>query len=64
MRQAGVELNEATFAVVIEQCGTACANMMNSNRSTNMNMNLNTESKRDETTGVVITTNMLLPLRG
>jgi pentatricopeptide repeat domain-containing protein 1 len=64
MRQAGVEPNEATFAAVIGACGTACANMMNSNhRSTNLNANLHSESKRDETTGAVTTTTMPLPLR-
>jgi pentatricopeptide repeat domain-containing protein 1 len=64
MRQAGVEPNEATFAAVIGACGTACANMMNSNhRSTNLNANKNTESKRDDITGAVTTTTMPLPLR-
>jgi pentatricopeptide repeat protein len=64
MRQAGVEPNEATFAAVIGACGTACANMMNSNhRSTNLNANLSTESKRDDITGAVTTTTMPLPLR-
>jgi hypothetical protein len=46
---SGVEPNEATLPPW--ECATACANMMNSNhRSTNLNMNLNTESNRDETT--------------
>jgi pentatricopeptide repeat domain-containing protein 1 len=75
MRQAGVEPNEATFSSVIGACGTACANMMNSNtnhhhqhhRSSSSanhnNMSKNSENSRDNDAFAATSTETPVPLR-